>query len=61
VYTLTVTREINGRTMSRRYEGRNLPVLIVQAGEYDTATITDPDGRTVYALEFPSLLANQAS
>lgn len=45
MYTLTVSRG----HQTFRFHG-NLPELIQKAGEYDKASIVDPDGYEVYAL-----------
>jgi len=55
MHRLTVTRD----TQTFRFYGR-LHNLIVQAGEFDTASIVDPDGYEVYALSFPYMLVKQA-
>ena len=57
MYTLTATRD------RRAFRFQNdLQTLITQAGEYDTATITDVDGAEVYTLAFtPFMIIPQAS
>jgi len=55
MFKLTVTRD----HQIFAFEG-GLADLIQQAGDFDTASITDPDGLEVYSLSFPSCLQYQA-
>ena len=56
MYTLTAHRGFN----IFRFQG-TLDTLIVQAGEYDSASVTDPDGTEVYAVAFePMTFKKQA-
>jgi len=55
MFKLTVTRD----HQTFIFQG-GLAELVSKAGEYDTASITDPDGLEVYALSFPAFLQYQA-
>ncbi len=56
MYRLLVTRD----NETFIFEDCSLDILIRFAGEFDTASITDPDGVEVYALEFPDIFKSQA-
>ncbi len=43
------------------FKNYHLGTLIKQAGEFDSGSITDPDGSLVYEVSFPEFLVQQAS